>query len=324
MSLDTLMSASVLIPVAVFGAIVLLLFSISSWFTSGETQAEERLDKISDPNHRKREASDLVLKQNDVVTDFLEKNSSAFSKPLQPKTEEQESALKTKLIHAGFRSEAAPTIYLSIKLIAGVLGFFLGGGAGYLSYGFSTDALILLLAAAGLMFSAPDLVVWFITRQRKEAIFLSLPDILDLMVVCVEAGLGLDQAMARVSEEMKTTHPVLSKEIATANFHLQVGHPRQQVLFELGQRTGVDDMISLSAVLVQADKFGSSIAQALRVQSDSMRTRRKQIAEEKAAKTAVTLLFPMVLFIFPGIFVVLVGPAAITMIKEMLPTMAGG
>ena len=144
------------------------------------------------------------------------------------------------------------------------------------------------------------------------------------MVVCVEAGLGLDQAMRKVAEEMKKTYRVIwPRSSPCRNFQLQMGRPRAEVLHELGVRTGVDDLRSLAAVLIQADKFGSSVAQALRVQSDSMRTRRRQLAEEKAAKTAVKLIFPLVLFIFPGIFVVLVGPAAITMVREMFPMMGG-
>jgi tight adherence protein C len=175
----------------------------------------------------------------------------------------------------------------------------------------------------GLFFYLPDIVVWFIAKQRKDAIFLGLPDALDLMVVCVEAGLGLDQAMRKVSDEMKRTCPVVAEEFGICNFQLQMGRPRTEVLHELGSRTGVDDLRSLAAILIQADKFGSSIAQALRVQSDAMRTRRRQLAEEKAAKTAVKLIFPLVIFIFPAIFVVLVGPAAITMVNEMFPIMGG-
>ena len=161
-------------------------------------------------------------------------------------------------------------------------------------------------------------------RGRKQQIFLSLPDALDLLVVCVEAGLGLDQAMRKVSEELRRTARVICDEFSLCNFQLQMGRGRSEVLHELGQRTGVDDLRALAAILIQADKFGSSIAQALRVQSDSMRVRRRQLAEEKAAKTAVKLIFPLVIFIFPGIFVVLVGPAAITMVREMFPAMSGG
>ena len=173
------------------------------------------------------------------------------------------------------------------------------------------------------MFYLPDFIIWLITRKRKEAIFLGLPDALDLMVVCVEAGLGLDQAMRKVADEMGKSHHVIAEEFGLCNLQLQMGSSRNNVLHELGLRTGVEDLIALASIMIQADKFGSSIAQALRVQSDAMRTKRRQLAEEKAAKTAVQLIFPLVIFIFPGIFVVLVGPAAITMINEMFPKMSG-
>ena len=144
------------------------------------------------------------------------------------------------------------------------------------------------------------------------------------MVVCVEAGLGLDQAMRKVAEEMSESYRVMAEEFALSNFQLQMGRPRAEVLHELGARSGVADLRALAAVLIQADRFGSSVAQALRTQSDSMRIRRRQLAEEKAAKTAVKLIFPLVLFIFPGIFVILVGPAAITMVREMFPILTAG
>jgi tight adherence protein C len=163
-----------------------------------------------------------------------------------------------------------------------------------------------------------------VTKSRQDNIFYGLPDALDLMVVCVEAGLGLDQAMRKVAEEMKKTYRVIAEEFGLCNLQIQMGRARNDVLHDLGSRTGVDDLKALAAILIQADKFGSSVAQALRVQSDSMRTRRRQMAEEKAAKTAVKLIFPLVLFIFPAIFIVLVGPAAITMINELFPSMNGG
>ena len=158
-------------------------------------------------------------------------------------------------------------------------------------------------------------------QERLERISrsASLAEVEDpnLLVVCVESGLGLDAAMRKVCDEMKDHAKVICEEFSLANFQLQMGRPRREVLHDLGVRTGVDDVRSLAAILIQADRFGSSIALALRVQSDSMRTRRKQIAEEKAAKTAVQLIFPLVLFIFPAIFVVLVGPAAIQIMETM-------
>jgi tight adherence protein C len=163
----------------------------------------------------------------------------------------------------------------------------------------------------GLGMYLPGIILGVIRRKRQESIFLGLPDALDLMVVCVEAGLGLDAAMRRVASELAVSTPVICEELAIANFQVQMGRPRRDVLHELGKRTGVDDVRALAAVLIQAERFGASIATALRVQSDSMRVKRRQLAEERAAKAAVKLILPLVLFIFPGIFVVLVGPAGI-------------
>ena len=164
----------------------------------------------------------------------------------------------------------------------------------------------------------PAIGLHMMKKKRQEQIFLGLPDALDLMVVCVEAGLGLDAAMRRVATELVASSPVLCEEVEISNFQLRMGRPRKDVLHDLGRRTGVADVRALSAILIQAEKFGSSIATALRVQSDSMRIRRRQLAEERAAKTAVKLLFPLVLFIFPGIFVVLVGPAGIQIANTLV------
>jgi tight adherence protein C len=199
----------------------------------------------------------------------------------------------------------------------------MGGGVSLLLYGFTGTAAIRTFVVGAIGFYAPTLILGQLVKRRKMQIFLGLPDALDLMVVCVEAGLGLDQAMRRVAQEMKKSYRVVAEEFGLCNLHLQMGRARNQVLSDLGARTGVDDLRALASILIQADKFGSSIANALRVQSDAMRTRRQQIAEEKAAKTAVKLIFPLVLFIFPGIFVVLVGPAGIQMSREMFPAMQG-
>ena len=171
------------------------------------------------------------------------------------------------------------------------------------------------------VFPEPEIVLSLIAKSRKQKVFLGLPDALDLMVVCVEAGLGLDQAMRKVAVELSRAHPLIASEFNICNQHLQMGKRRETVLRELGDRNGVDDLKTLSSIMIQVDKFGTSIGTALRTQSDAMRVRRRQIAEEKAAKTAVKLIFPLVIFIFPGIFVVLVGPAAITMVNEMLPAL---
>ncbi len=309
-----------MIYVAVFVSFASISWFVMDLLASRKTRAVERLTELKDP--RKRLLEKAAGKKNDAMAKVLEKASPTLAKPLQPKTQEEQGKLKQRLDHAGFRSEAAPGIFLSAKFIGLMVGFTLAGGA-MIFTGLNQASMMRTVAVAGCMFYLPDIIVWFLARRRKLAIFLSLPDALDLMVVCVEAGLGLDQAMRKVAEEMKKSHRVISDEFSICNFQLQMGKTRRDVLQDLGTRTGVDDLRSLAAVLIQAEKFGSSVGQALRVQSDSMRTRRRQLAEEKAAKTAVQLIFPLVLFIFPGIFVVLVGPAAITMVREMFPMMNG-
>jgi tight adherence protein C len=309
-----------LLPIAIFG-----LFAVVAWWLLGviagrRTRADERLEVYSNPAKRRDEKG----KKQGAMSSVIERATPALAKPLQPKSEQDISKLKLKLCIAGFRGEAAPSIFLGMKFIGLVVGLFLCGGPMLLINGATQQTLMYVVIIAGGLFYLPDAVVWWIGRGRKQQIFLTLPDALDLLVVCVEAGLGLDQAMRKVSEEMRRTARVICDEFSLCNFQLQMGRGRSEVLHELGQRTGVDDLRALAAILIQADKFGSSIAQALRVQSDSMRTRRRQLAEEKAAKTAVKLIFPLVIFIFPGIFVVLVGPAAITMVREMFPAMSGG
>lgn len=305
---------------AVFGLIAVIAWITMDWLNGKSSRAEQRLDDISDPSSRKR----TEIKQGgSSMSRMLEAAAPAISAPLKPKSELEQSKIKLSLSYAGFRSEGAPSVYMGLKVIGLATGFFIGGGITFFVMGFTIGALIRTVACAGILFYLPTIGLWWMGRKRKEAIFLGLPDALDLMVVCVEAGLGLDQAMRKVAEELKKSYRVIAEEFRLCNLQLQVGRSRTQVLQELGARSGVDDLKSLSSILIQADKFGSSIAQALRVQSDSMRTRRRQIAEEKAAKTAVQLIFPLVLFIFPGIFVVLVGPAAITMVREMFPAMGG-
>ncbi|MCI0380967.1 MAG: type II secretion system F family protein [Gemmataceae bacterium] len=305
-----------IIPLLVFAGIVAGIWSVLSMISSRNSRAMERLSRLSRPQSL-ADLEDPTRNKDDRFAGILE-TAKALSSPLMPHTELEQNALKTKLANAGFRSDAAPMVYSGLRLVCLLLFFLISVGIFVPGKPLGWKTLQWVVIFTGVGFYLPSVVLWWLRRKRQEEIFLTLPDALDLLVVCVESGLGLDAAMRKVCDEMSGHAKIICEELALSNFQLQMGRPRREVLHDLGVRTGVDDVRSLAAILIQADRFGSSIAQALRVQSDSMRTRRKQIAEEKAAKTAVQLLFPLILFIFPGIFVVLVGPAAINIMETLL------
>ena len=312
-------------PMLVFGAaavgasLIAYLF-LDTYFQEAPEDAKlERIKALA-----KGESAPTGNAKMDSFTAMLENVTPGLADMVKPKKEKEVHKLKDSLNHAGFRRESALQVFLGVKLICAVVALVLGGGIALFSAGITPKGIGYAIGIAGIGYFLPNIIIHFISKSRKDKIFLALPDTLDLLVVCVEAGLGLDQAMRKVAEELDTTYPLMAEEFQICNFQLQMGKTRNEVLQDLGQRTGVDDLKSLASILIQADKFGSSVGQALRVQSDAMRTRRRQIAEEKAAKTAVQLLFPLVLFIFPGVFTVLVGPAAITMVRQLFTTMNPG
>ena len=304
MSLDTLIP---LTPYALFVTVTLGGWWLASAFTTRDNRAQTRLDEFRDPRLRNKDRND----EKASFGGMLQKAAPKLSKALQPKTELEENALKVRLANAGYNGPAAAHLFLAIKLALLIGGGMIGLTYGLFSYGLAYKGLVSFVIGGAAGFYLPEIILKLQIMGRKDKIFLGLPDTLDLLVVCVEAGLGLDAGMRRVSEELSDTHVAVCEELNLANMQLQMGRARREVLHDLGVRTGVDDMRALAAILIQADKFGSSIAKALRVQSDSMRIKRRQMAEEKAQQTAVKMIFPLVLFIFPGIFVVLVGPAAI-------------
>lgn len=305
-----------LMPLVVFMIFVALTWGALSLFTRSKTQAEERLERIG----RGRSMADFDPAASETKKRFsgLREAISSLGGAMEPQSALEKNALKVRLANAGFRSETAPTIYQGIRVVCLVVCLLPAVAIFLLKDGFTMKAAQWIVIFGGIGFYLPQIGLWHLRTKRQKEIFLTLPDALDLLVVCVESGLGLDAAMRKVTDEMKDHAKTICEELAIANMQLQMGRSRREVLHDLGVRTGVDDMRALAAILIQADRFGSSIAQALRVQSDSMRTRRRQLAEEKAAKTAVQLIFPLVLFIFPAIFVVLCGPAAIQIQKGLL------
>ena len=249
-----------------------------------------------------------------------------ITKPLHklsvPSEEALRKKIRLKLIQAGFRSNRAYRNFLAAKTVGTVLlplaWLFRGL---FISLDAKTVAVALSLSAVG--YFVPDFLLSHFRQKRQEKIFKGVPDALDMMVVCVEAGLALDMTFKRVGEEIRSLSKDLSDEFLLTNLKVRAGKARDEALRNMAQRTGVQEVQNLTAVLIQTSRFGTSLAKALRVHSESMRTKRRQMAEEIAAKSAVKLLIPLVLFIFPTIFVVLLGPAAIQIARNLLPVLGG-
>ena len=300
------MQIGTMLPWIIFGAFTIGVWALMSMFGKEDSRASERLEELRDPSLRDRGKGKGANGKT-----LLERAAPTLSKALQPKSELESNELRVRLATAGYNSSNAPQMYLALKMLFLVFGFLLGSGGGMFYFGPCKNGYLTIACVAGFMFYLPEIAVAIIASGRKQKIFLSMPDCLDLLVVCVEAGLGLDAGMRRITEELNDTAPELCTELNLANMQLQMGRVRRDVLHDLGVRTGCDDMKALVATLIQAEKFGSSIAQALRVQSEAMRVKRRQMAEEKAQKTAVQMLFPMVLFIFPAVLLVVLGPVAL-------------
>ena len=242
-----------------------------------------------------------------------------------PKEGWETSQLRIHFMNAGYRNETAPMVYFLAKtLLTFALPLML---ILYITIsGVNLKANLLLLfivAAAGLGYFLPNVFLERRIAYRKREILDSFPDAMDLIIVCVESGLGLDAALARVSEEMHMISPTLGEELHLINLELRAGSSRERALRNLALRTGVEDIDTLVAMLVQSDRFGTSIAQALRVHAENLRTKRRLRAEEAAAKIALKLLFPLIFFIFPSMLLVLLGPALISIHRIMLPALGG-
>lgn len=237
----------------------------------------------------------------------------------------ENSVMRTRFMNAGFRRSSAPVIYFGAKTALAVglplaIFFSVSMSGAKLS---ANMLLVVLLCVAAFGYYLPNMVLKNIIARRQRELFESFPDALDLMTVCVEAGLAMDAALARVAREIGLKSRVLSDELSLVTLELRAGSSKEKALRGLAMRTGVEDVDALVSMLIQAERFGTSIAASLRIQSDQLRTKRRQRAEETAAKIALKLLFPLIFFIFPSLLVVLMGPAFIQIYRVLLPTMAG-
>ena len=240
-----------------------------------------------------------------------------LSKLSLPEEGWQSSSVQIKFLQAGVRSKNAPQYYFAVKTLLSlvlpvVLALSLLLTQPHITFS-RVLTYVVLTAAAG--YYLPELLLHFITRQRIERMRNSLPDMIDLMVICTEAGMSMDAAIGRISREMARTNPELAQEFYLSTLEMRAGATRIEAMRNLALRSRLEDLENLVSMLVQADKFGTSLAESLRVQSDMMRSRRSQRAEELAAKIPVKMLLPLTLFIFPTLLMVLLGPAIIQMIQ---------
>jgi len=277
-------------------------------FVPGKVKIAGRLSRLLSPDVPVEEA-EFSAKQKERVQNTLASIGKFVSSPRS-----QSSKTQLLMVRAGYRSSEAVWAMRGVKVVMPIilvaLVFFTGL--------FLLSPLLIFGAALLLGYLLPDIWLTWRIRARQHRLRLALPDGLDLLVICVEAGLGLDQALARVSQELRFAHPELSEELQVVNLEMRVGKTRLEALRELSQRTGLDDIKALVAMLIQTDRFGTSVAQALRVHSDELRMKRRQRAEEMAAKTTVKMVPVLVFFIFPALMVVILGPAVIAIMRQFL------
>jgi tight adherence protein C len=303
------MNNEILIPAFAFGAVALLGYFFTTLTKGDAGKIRDRLrDKQTSTGHR----NESHEKEKGGLKPMLSKMGQAAAQPFMPKTREKQSGLRQQLNRAGIYSPQA------IKLVTGSKVIFLGVGlvGGYV-LGMMFGQMLLGLSIGGLVgYMLP--VVWLKTRiaANQKALTNGLADAIDLMVVCVEAGLTVDSAMQRVGQELAIAHPAVSREFGIAHMESRVGLARSETMRNLGIRTGTPALQSLASMLIQADRFGTSIANALRIHAETLRINRQHAAEEQAAKASVKMSFPLVLFIFPATFIVLAGPTVIQLMKS--------
>src|ERR1700681_1501262 len=297
------MTLALALSIFVFLTIVVIVFAFGAASVAPSSVLGSRLREIG---WQRPKATKPAIRER------MQQALDPFSRAL-PVSPTDVSQTRSWLIQAGYRDPQHATIYRGLRVLSAALGFF----SVFLFTGFDSPLLLIGLTAFG--FFLPRFLLKKKLQERQRRIRLGLPDALDLTVICVEAGLSLDQAMMRVGQDLSHAHPDLSGEFHLFDLETRAGKPRVEGLRNLAERTGVDDIRALVATLIQTDRFGTSVAQALRVHSDSLRTERRQRAEEQAAKTTVKMIIPLVLFVMPSLIFVTVGPAVIQLLHIFAP-----
>jgi len=299
-----------IITLSTFVCISLGMMGVYWLLNKPQSAATERLKRLGGSTSV---SSSISVDDGRRGAELAERLASPLMR-LAPPSAAEAKKLQKLLMQAGFRSDNAPIFYRALQLSA-LFGFPMAVAVGCVLLGKPLDgSLLWILSAFVVGFFLPRYLLNRLIKSRKQRVRWGLADALDLMVISVEAGLGLNAAMLKVSTELNEVHPDISEEFELANLEIRVGRDREEALRNLAERTGVDDLHSLVAMLIQTDRFGTSVARAIRVFSDSLRTKRRQRAEQAAQKAAVKLLFPLACFLFPTLFIALMGPAVLQLI----------
>jgi tight adherence protein C len=295
----------------VFFAVTMGLVAIYMWIAP--TRAEQRLHAMAGASQRPD------------WTETIVRIAGPLAKLSTPEGDWAKSPLRLRFMHAGIRHRDAPLIYFGAKTL---LPLFLAGVAFATLRGANQSGgltLVLYLCLAALVGCyLPNLILFLKMRSRQREVFENFPDATDLMLVCVEAGLGLDAALTKVADEMRRKSKALAEELHLTNLEIRAGGSRDQSLRNLALRTGVEEIRTFGTMLTQADKFGTSVADSLRVFAADLRHKRQVRAEEAAARVPTKMLFPLVLCIFPSVIMVILGPAAIQIIRTIVPMLSAG
>jgi tight adherence protein C len=305
-----------LIGISTFVCISLAMLGVYWLLYKPQSAATERLRRLGGKEVSVTPTQSVVMSDDRPATEIAQRLAEPLNKILPPSATEAKK-LQKQLMHAGYRSAEAPIIFraLHVSFMAG-LPLLVAGVCALTARPLNTAIIYIIIAfVAG--FFLPRYFLGRMIKKRQRFIRWGLADALDLMVVSVEAGLGLNAAMLKVSSELMDVHRPVATEFELANLEIRVGRERDEALRNLAERTGVDDLHSLVAMLIQTDKFGTSIAKGLRVFSDSLRTKRRQRAEQEAQKAAVKLLLPLACFLFPTLFIAILGPAALNLMDTL-------
>jgi len=296
---------TILTFLATAGVVVAIVYA----FSPAEVSVATRLARLAGLAGPAKEEAKFADRQKERVRDTL----ATVGKMMPTPGTEKASRTQLLMFRAGYRSSEALLAMRGVKLlfpIAALAGMYFSGL-------YRINVFFVPVATCAVGYLLPDMWLTWRVSVRQRKLRKALPDALDLLVICVEAGLGLDQALMKVSQDMKIAHPELSEELQFVNLEMRIGKTRIDALRELARRTGLDDIKSLVAMLIQTERFGTSIAQSLRVYSDDMRLKRRQRAEEMSAKTSVKMVPALVFFIFPALMVVILGPAIITLMHQL-------